>query len=157
MQVPLHRLYLGTQLVVDCQMFTHDINVLSKGIIRWMSNGTGLSLLDIPPSRWWKEGQGTLTTYCVFFHLCSCLSFGSQFIPNTSRQSSSSLSCQICVNSKFRLFFSSSHLKLWSCHFCKCTCPSCHQQDPKICDLYIVDKCFLVRTPNELIVSANEK
>jgi len=82
------------------------------GITRWMSNGSGLSHLDIPPFRWWKEGHGTLTTYCVFFHLCSCLSFGSQFIPNTSQQSSSSLSCQICVNSKFRLFFSSSHLKL---------------------------------------------
>ena len=31
-----------------------------------------------------------------------------------------------------------------------CTCPTCSQQQPKICDLYIVNKCarFLVRTPN---------
>ena len=154
MQVPLHRLYLGTQLVVDCRMFSQNINVLSKGIIRWMSNGTGLSLLDIPPSRWWKQGQGTLTTYYVFFHFMFLQSIHTKYF---SAELVITFLSDLCEQQVQTVFFLVAILNCDLAIFAKCTCPSCHRQDPKICDLYIVDKCFLVRTPNQLFVSANEK
>ena len=56
MQVPIHRLYPGTQLVaiVKCLHTTNFyvcIMILPQGTIQWMSNGTGLSHQDIPHSR----------------------------------------------------------------------------------------------------------
>ena len=155
MQVPLHRLYLGTQLVYYSRLsnvYKHQRFIpricLQASMFHPKVSLSGWAMgLDFP---YWisylLETPKTERDICllpiavdVLSTLCSPRSRQSLHTKYFSAELVITFLSDLCEQ-QVQMVFARSHQNLWSCHISShnigtCTCPSWYQQDPKICDL----------------------